>query len=377
MNAKECMLSWVRFRRLMLRSATGTAQRARPYHREAMRETLPPMTKTLLSLPSDAFFWHMTLRGNIIWTTLTSLILAGGILAAPAASTNAPDFKEVYGLLLAHLPGATDESLNQTAVAGLLSQLNGRAELISKAAAPATNALPVRAAILNQSVAYLRVSQVTDDLAVRIGVADQLLSASNKLIGTVLDLRFAAGDATGTVKASADLLAAPKTPVIVLINGATSGAAEVLAAELRDTGALLIGNPTAGLAMTMTDFPLANGQHLRVATTPIQWHGADLAALQPDILVKTGLDEDRDFMERPYGLASQTGNDGDTNGLAQLLDHTSEADLVRQKRKDGNGNENPEPPAKTESVQPVLRDPALARAVDLVEGLAVVRVSHP
>lgn len=319
----------------------------------------------------------MILCGNIVRATVTSLFLAGGILAAPAATTNAPDFKEVYGLLLAHLPGATDDRLNQAAVAGLLAQLSGKAELVSDTGAPTAPVLPVKAAILNQGVAYLRVSRVNDTLAARIGAANQFLSASNRLIGTVLDLRFATGDADDTVKTAADLLAAPKTPVVVLLNGATSGAAELLAAELRDAGALLIGNPTAGLAMTMTDYPLADGQRLRVATAPIQWHGADLAALQPDILVKCSLEDDRAFMEQPYGPAAQADGGADTNSFTQLLDHTTEADLVRQKRKDGDGSENPEPPAKTEAVPPVLRDPVLARAVDLVEGLAVVRASHP
>jgi hypothetical protein len=318
----------------------------------------------------------MILRGTIRFAAVTSLILASGIMAGTAATTNSPDFKEVYQLLLAHLPGATDDSLNQAAVSGLIAQLNGKAELVSDSGAPATNITPVKVAILDQTVAYLRVSRITDDLAARITSAEQLLAASNKMAGTVVDLRFAAGDAYAAVPAAADLLAAPKTPLIFLVNGATSGAAEVLAATARDAGALIIGNPTAGLAMTMADYTLADGQRLRVATTPIKLHGADMVQLQPDILVKTGLDEERVLMEKPYGPPIQRGNPADTNSFAQLLDHTTEADLVRQKRKDGDSDENPEPPAKTDAPPPVLRDPALARAVDLVEGLAVVRASH-
>jgi hypothetical protein len=56
------------------------------------------------------------------------------------------------------------------------------------------------------------------------------------------------------------------------------------------------------------------------------------------------------------------------------VDHTSEADLVRAKVKDGSQDEDsktfrarPEPP------RPFIRDPVLARAVDLIEALAIVR----
>ena len=306
-------------------------------------------------------------------------MLAGGSRAGAAATTNSPDFKEVYDLLGAHLPGATAESLNQAAVTGLLSELNGKAMLVSDDLAAATSAVPVKVAVLDQSVAYLRVGQITENLAARINQAIQTLPATNKPTGTILDLRFAAGDAYATVKASVDQLAAPKTPLIILVNAATRGAAEVLAAELHDAGALIIGNPTAGLALTTQDFPLANGQRLRIATTPIKLHGTEMSQVQPDITVSVSLNDERAFMESPYGRADQTGGTAsdDTNNFAQLLDHTSEAELVRQKRKDGDGDENPEPPVKTDLARPVLRDPVLARAVDLVEGLAMIRSNHP
>jgi hypothetical protein len=195
----------------------------------------------------------------------------------------------------------------------------------------------------------------------------------------VVDLRFASGDAYANVGESVDLLVPKKTPLIVLVNAGTRGAAEVLAAELRAGGALLLGNPTAGLAMTTEDFPLANGQHLRLATTPVKLNGAEMAQLQPDIPVKLALEDERALMDNPYGPAGPAG--ADTNNLTPLLDHTTEADLVRQKRKESDefapAKANPEPPAQTDPARPVLRDPVLARAVDLAKGLAVVRDRHP
>ena len=322
-------------------------------------------------------------RGYLFLTTAASLLLAGSLLADSAVTNPPPDFKEIYGLLRAHLPGATDDSLNQAAVTGLLSQFTGRAALVGDNVAPVTNDVADKATVLDHTVLYLHVSHLNDALANVL--ADQLrtanlsLAATNKLAGTILDLRFASGDAYESVKDAAGLLAPTKSPLIVLVNSATMGAAELLAAELHDTGALLLGNPTAGLALTTQDFALTNGQRLRIATTPVQWRGADLPQLQPDIQIPASLEAERGYQANPYGpvVPPEEAAENTTNSLTPLLDHTSEADLVRQKRKDGDGDENPEPPVKSEPFQPVLRDLVLARAVDLVEGLAVVRVSHP
>ena len=325
----------------------------------------------------------MMSRGILLLTTAASLLLAGSLLADSAATNPPPDFQEVYGLLRAHLPGATDDSLNQAAVTGLLSQFPGRAALVGNNLPPATNDMADKATVLDHAVLYLRISRLTDSLANVL--ADQLrmtsltLAATNKVVGAILDLRFASGDAYASVKDAAGLLAPTKSPLIILVNSATMGAAELLAAELHDAGSLLLGNPTAGLALTTEDFALTNGQHLQIATTPVQWRGENLPQLQPDILIPVSVEAERGFLANPYGptVPPEEAAENATNSLAPLLDHTSEADLVRQKRKDGDGDENPEPPVKTEPAEPVLRDPVLARAVDLVEGLAVVRVSHP
>ena len=324
----------------------------------------------------------MKMRGTFLLMTATSVLLAAGRPAVLAATNQPPEFTEVYKLLREHLPGATDESLNQAAVAGLVAEFPGQVAIVGEGAAAITNRAADKSRVLDHAVVYLRVSQATDTLAAEL--AEQLRTASpappagNPPAGRILDLRFCPGDGYGGIKAVVDLLVPAKTPLIVLVNGATMGAAELLAAELHEAGALILGNPTAGLAMTTEDFPLANGQHLRLATTPIKWHGADLGRLQPDIIVKVGLEDERGYLANPYtSTATVDGPQGtDTNSLSSLLDHTSEAELVRQKRKD-DGEANPEPPAKTEPVRLVLRDPVLARAVDLVEGLAVVRASHP
>ena len=88
----------------------------------------------------------------------------------------------------------------------------------------------------------------------------------------------------------------------VVINGQTAGAAEALAAILRENEvALLIGSATAGQASMFKEFPLENGQRLRIATAPVRLgNGKVLASLTPDIAVSVGADDDeKHFSDAP------------------------------------------------------------------------------
>ena len=105
------------------------------------------------------------------------------------------------------------------------------------------------------------------------------------------------------------------------------------------------------------------------------------APAQPDIAVSIGAEDERAFMENPYAALPEPGETNSTAATTNLLpfvDHTSEADLVRAKIKDGDELE-PVPVAERTPVpqKPFIRDPVLARAVDLIKGLAVVRAAQP
>jgi hypothetical protein len=84
------------------------------------------------------------------------------------------------------------------------------------------------------------------------------------------------------------------------------------------------------------------------------------------------------FLENPFGTLTQseTNSTSSTNNFLSFVDHTTEADLVRAKIKDGEEDENLKPERSTEPQKPFIRDPVLARAVDLIKGLAIVRQSH-
>jgi hypothetical protein len=227
------------------------------------------------------------------------------------------------------------------ALAGLLA-----APISSRADMP--NLALAKSAILESNVAYLRISHVTADLPDKIGAANRALRATNKITGTVLDLRFADGDDAAAAAATADLLAAQKLPLTILVNDGTRGAAVALATALRDARAGLV-----------------------FGTVP--------AAVKPDIAVEESPADEKKFLDNPYAspatnaIAALQG----TNDFLPWVDHITEVDLVRAKIKDGEEFGNPPPPHAAGPQKPVIRDPVLARAVDLIEGLTIVRKFHP
>ena len=229
------------------------------------------------------------------------------------------------------------------ALAGLLAaQFSLRADT--------TDTALVKSAVLESNVAYLRVGQVGKNLADEIRAAQGALAVSNKIAGTVLDLRFADGDDSVAAQAAANLFAAKKLPLAILVNGGTRGEAVALAAILHEAHeGLIFGSATQG---TKTAGPFL-----------------------PDIVVAVGPEDERTLMENPYAAPApnDTNSPAATNNMLPFVDHMSEADLVRAKIKDGDGFEPVPVQRASEPPKPFIRDPVLARAVDLIKGLAVVR----
>ena len=236
------------------------------------------------------------------------------------------------------------------ALASLLAaQIASRADSLDTALA--------KSVVLEGNVAYLRVGQVGKNLADEIRAAQGALAVSNKIAGTVLDLRFADGEGLDSAKAVADLFASKKLPLAILVNGQTRGAAAALASELRAGRAGLIFESVTG---------------------PAQTNRETTALPQPDIVVAIGAEDERALMENPYAVPApdDTNSPAVTNNLLPFVNHTSEADLVRAKIKDGDEDESLPASRQTEPPKPFIRDPVLARAVDLIKGLAIVHAPH-
>jgi hypothetical protein len=344
-----------------------------------------------------------------LWAVVVVLSAPTGATLSPAATTNPPpDLQEVYDLLKANLTGVSDADLNGAAVNGLLTNLRGKVSLVSadeRSGETTTGPLVTKSIVLENDVGYVRVGRVADGLAGEISNACTQLSGTNTLKGLVLDLRFVEGNEFPAAAAAADLFCAKarplldwgdgmaksqdkenpiKLPVAVLVNRDTSGAAEALAAVLRETGSgLILGSTTAGGAMTTKDFPLKNGQRLRIASVPVKLgDGTPMSAqgVKPDIEVVVAPEEERAYLANAYATLPRTGEGpGTVTGIEETnrqvrRPRVSEADLVRERREGTNLNLEDFTAARDrEAARPLIRDPVLARAVDLLKGLAVVR----
>jgi hypothetical protein len=357
----------------------------------------------------------MRIRINSLLAAL--LVLAGGPAGlraeTKAEDAQAPEFKEVYDLIRAHLAGMSEAQLNQAAVGALVSGLAPRVSLVTNAAAGSAageSPLVSKSSVFEGDILYVRVGRVGDGLASAISAACSKPGTTNKLKGVALDLRYARGDDYAAAAAAADLFVRKEQPLLnwgngmvrskektnaialsvaVLVNRQTAGAAEALAAALRETGAgLILGGRTAGQAMVAQEFPLKNGERLRIATAPIQLgDGTALSeqGLKPDIAVEVSPEDERGYYGDAFKATEKTNllasgglsltNQASGTNRATRRPRFNEAELVRERR-EGVSEADLTALRVREPEKPMVQDPALARALDLLRGLAVVRQSR-
>jgi hypothetical protein len=338
-------------------------------------------------------------------TVIVCVMLAAGL--GRAASTNpAPKFGEVYQVLSTNLEGVSPEELNRAAVRGLLDQLGARVSLERGPGGGEAEALAgIR--VFDNAFAYFRVTTVSSNLPEAFRAAYHHVSQTNagKIKGIVLDLRFAGGtDYEGAAKMADCFLNGDRpllnwqqgsaratkkddaisAPVAILVNSQTSGAAEALAAVMRESAiGLILGGTTAGRASVFKEFALSDGEKLRVAVAPVSL-GSGAALTQgvvPDIIVDTSLEDEKVFLQNPYASPhpSEVAKTEATNQVIASPRRFNEAELVRE-HAEGEDMEDildEAGPAVAEPGPPVVADPVLARALDLLKGLAVVQPTHP
>ena len=339
------------------------------------------------------------------------LCLAAVVFQA-APGNSVPKFDEVYQVLGTNLAGVTPDELNRAAVQGLLDQLAPRVTLVSAPAGgqstPSNLAPLAQTRVFDQSFAYFRVASVNSKLPETFRDAYRAISETNggKIKGIVLDLRFAGGVDYQAAAKTADCFinsdrplldwqqgsarAGKKTdailaPVAILVNSQTAGAAEALAAVLREAGVgLILGSATARQASVFKEFPLGNGDTLRVAVAEITvGEGKALTnGVAPDIAVDTSLQDERAYLRDPYKdlhPAQLAQADTGTNSSLEPRARFNEAELVREHSAGQNAdNESDDAsPAAAEPGAPEVADPTLARALDLLKSLAVVEPNRP
>jgi hypothetical protein len=331
--------------------------------------------------------------------------LAAGLSRADSTAS-IPKFQEVYQVLSTNLEGVNATELDQAAVLGLIHQLGPRVNLVT-AEADSSNAAPLAdVRMFDESFAYFRVDSVTANLPEAFRAAYKQMTETNKskIKGLVLDLRFAdgfdyaaaakladcflssdhplldwqTGSARATLKADAITI-----PVAILINSQTAGAAEALAAVLRDTDVgLILGGQTAGRANIFKEFPLRDGGKLRVAVAQVSFGAGKTRphGLTPDIAINTSLEDERAYLQDPFKGLHPTAVAKAEGAAKEVVNQPrmNEVELIREHNIGEDRNETPvRNTADVPQPAPVVADPVLARALDLLKGLAVVQPNRP
>jgi C-terminal processing protease CtpA/Prc len=148
---------------------------------------------------------------------------------------------------------------------------------------------------------------------------------------------------------------------------------------------VVLGSESAGSAGVYQQFTLSNGDKLRLLTGDIKTTGGGSVAgtqLRPDIQVAVNAQEEHRLWEDPYskavaeaaaGLPKKTSSKGGVKAATKI----NEAALVRRQREDQARAIDDDPDAERTGViekpkAPELRDPTLARALDVLQGISIL-----
>lgn len=283
------------------------------------------------------------------------------------------------------------QALERATLEGLLLRLAPGASIRPAQEKPESVSSPFRSEVLNQTVGYLRLGSFNAD---NIGQMNAALAgfAGKDIKSVVLDLRATpeSNDFNSAAQVAEPFcqkdkplfsisrpgqeqkLSSQKDPLftgltVVLVNGETAGAPEVLAGVLRQqTRAMVVGSETKGQGAELAALPMSNGMVLRVAV-------AKVALPDGQSLYPKGLKADL-----PVEVAPETRQEvlrmELEKGVAQFVFETerprrNEAALV--------AGTNPElDPAqiaqrKAANGKTPLRDVELQRALDLITSIEV------
>ncbi|MFT6617907.1 MAG: C-terminal processing protease CtpA/Prc [Limisphaerales bacterium] len=313
------------------------------------------------------------------------LICAGLFLHVGATAKPVPEragFDEIFQLIKTNLVDSNAEEFEKATVRGLIRRFQGDVQLLRKKQQPEQydGELLAKPKVFGDGIGYVRVKHVATGLAEAIQLT---VEEFDSLSGLLVDLRFAGGgDYSAAVAAANQFIDADgtaiivgqqhlrtqlntnaiSTPVTVLVNGETTGAAEVLAALLQEHNVgLLIGNQTAGEMKVFSEFEIGGGSRLRIATDRVRLgNGTAILKLDPDIAVDVSSAAEKVFLGDDIVVPRKNSNRSKLN----------EAELVRRLKQRNN------PEAKVDKTEipndpAEIIDPVLARALDLFKGLSV------
>ena len=212
----------------------------------------------------------------------------------------------------------------------------------------------VRSRVLEPGLGYIRISQFQNNTGADTGKALDKLSKEGQLRGLILDLRNNPGGVLGGAVEVADLFLesglivytqgrSPESrsefkasagdrlegvPLVVLVNGGSASASEIVAGALQDQHrGLVVGNRTFGKGSVQTVLPLSKDKALKLTTaryyTP-SGRSIQAEGIVPDIAVDqvTHLEvlEDQQLREAdlPRHLDNESGEHSNTRSTPSL-----------------------------------------------------------
>ncbi|MFC0267499.1 S41 family peptidase [Kushneria aurantia] len=236
----------------------------------------------------------------------------------------------------------------------------------------------VSSRVLRPGYGYLRISQFQSDTAEEAQAAIEGLQAEGELQGLVLDLRNNPGGLLDAAVGVSDLFldgglvvytegrladaslefeakaqtALPDTPIVVLINGGSASAAEIVAGALQDHHrAVVLGTESFGKGSVQSVMPLGDGTGIKLTTALYYTPGGrsiQAEGIAPDVVVQSGR------------LELEQGGPGireaDLRGHLENAEQSDDAPAL------------PESPIATEDYQ-------LGEALNLLRGINVFRQS--
>lgn len=348
---------------------------------------------------------------RVLAAVLLGLVVFRGLHLPIGIATDWPPLNEVAAKLRAELAELPEPTPTQTNVEAYLHALAPRV-LGMPVVDESTPILPkVRIYDHGAGMAYVRVGTVKAGLRSALEKALEEMVRTNTLVGTVLDLRYAHGtDYEAAVEAAGLFASTNKAelrlgnrvfpvggvsggntrPLMVLVNRETRGAAEALAAAVRATAGtcLIVGTNTSGQAREYRTVPIGQGISVQLAGAALQLPGGQpipWGGLEPDLKVMVSAVDERAYWTNEF----QRVLEGQPAGRS-LTFRLNEAELVRRRQsrdslddpgRSGRGGRGsgprrpnrlrPEPEPVPDSA-PVVQDPSLARALDLLSGAAMM-----
>ena len=338
-------------------------------------------------------------------------------IAAFAQTATEPDlkvFNEALRLIHSHMIGLDKEgTLDQKALQGLVDHLSPAVQLFNTELEKKGNSellndnFLCKTHLFDSHYLSIRLGRITADTPQAFLSEFSKISQSAELKGIVLDLRNSVGEDYKSAASIAssfipsgqapqaftinnqDYSASPNSaddeskkisalPYILLTNGKTSGAAEVLAVILRKTGqTLLIGARTAGQTISFKDFKLSNGQLMRIAVDSVHFQDGSWmlpGGISPDVNVFLSEADEQAYIEDPFTSRRPVYVSESVVSSNRVAVRINEAELVKM-QSNGTQTDLGQTQKTGESLQPTLNDPVLARAIDILKTLPFLEKS--